>query len=133
MRLDRRRDGARRKRRGGNGVTWPESELVFVVRGSGTDLILSMTYDPDLFESGTVRRMLGHVEVMLDGFLSDNDATLGALPILTAAEVAELNRWNDTDVDLPSSATLHGLVEAQVERSPDAVAVVFGETIRDIR
>ncbi len=123
--------GAGSDRNGAPETDWlalPGAELVFVVQGSGIDLTLALTYDTDLFEPSTVRRILGHVEVMLDGFLSDTDATLGTLPMLTPAEVAELNQLNDTDVDLPSSATLHGLVEAQVERSPDAVALVFGET-----
>ena len=38
-----------------------------------------------------------------------------------------LEQWIDTDVAVPDSATLVGLFEAQVARTPDAVAVVFAE------
>ena len=36
-----------------------------------------------------------------------------------------LMEWNDTQVDYPQDSCIHHLFEAQVERSPDAVAVVF--------
>ena len=33
--------------------------------------------------------------------------------------------WNDTDVEYPEDKTIHQLFEEQVERTPDAIAVVF--------
>jgi surfactin family lipopeptide synthetase A len=36
--------------------------------------------------------------------------------------------WNATAIDFPSDRCVHHLVEAQVERTPDAIAVVFPAT-----
>ncbi len=48
------------------------------------------------------------------------------MPLLTAAERHQLLvEWNDTKAEYPSDKCVHQLFEAQVERSPDAVAVVF--------
>ena len=38
-----------------------------------------------------------------------------------------LVEWNATTAEYPDERCLHELFEAQVERAPDAVAVVFGE------
>lgn len=48
-------------------------------------------------------------------------------PILTEAERLMLMEWNDTQADYPKDLCIHQLFEAQVERSPDAIAVVFKE------
>jgi non-ribosomal peptide synthetase component F len=44
-----------------------------------------------------------------------------------------LREWNDTATELPPHATLASLVEAQVERTPEAVAVVLGEVALSYR
>lgn len=41
---------------------------------------------------------------------------------------AEWLAWNDTQVDFPPVRCLHQLFEEQARRSPDAVAVTFGES-----
>src|SRR6202034_530749 len=49
-----------------------------------------------------------------------------ALEVLPSAERHRLlYEWNDTKIDFPQDQCVHELFEAQVERSPDAVAVVF--------
>ena len=44
--------------------------------------------------------------------------------MLTEKERLRLNSWNDTDADYPRGC-IHNLFEAQAERTPDAVAIVF--------
>jgi hypothetical protein len=43
-----------------------------------------------LFEPETIRRWIGHLEVMVAGVIEDPERPLGELPLLTAAEIAEL-------------------------------------------
>jgi amino acid adenylation domain-containing protein len=51
---------------------------------------------------------------------------LSDLPLLSADERQQLLvEWNDTEADYPVDACIHQLFEAQVERTPDAIAVVF--------
>ncbi|HEX3129772.1 MAG TPA: amino acid adenylation domain-containing protein, partial [Thermoanaerobaculia bacterium] len=86
-------------------------------------------YAPDLFDAATVRRMLGHFRTVLEGIAADPDRRVSELPLLTGAEKAELASWNRTEADYPD-VCLHELIEAQVERTPDAVALVFeGESL----
>src|SRR5437763_16037661 len=58
------------------------------------------------------------------------------IPLLTAAERQQLLvEWNRTARDYPRDKCIHHLFEEQVERTPDAVAVVFGVqslTYRDL-
>jgi len=107
---------------------------------SGTakfDLTLSMTetelgmqgsleYKTDLFDTSTIQRMLGHFQILLESIAANPDRSISDLPLLTDAEQHQLLiEWNDTKADYPDQC-IHQLFEAQVERTPDAVAVVFG-------
>jgi len=59
---------------------------------------------------------------------SDGKQNPSDLPSLTAAErLTLLMEWNDTQADYPKNLCIHQLFEAQVERSPDAIAIVFKE------
>ena len=56
------------------------------------------------------------------------DAALESLPILPVAEREQLLvQFNATEMDYPQQQTIHGLFETQVERTPQALAVVHGE------
>jgi amino acid adenylation domain-containing protein len=88
-------------------------------------LLIRATYTPALFDAVTVRRLLGHLEVLLRGAVADPQARLSQLPVLTASELrAELHDWNDTTASLPVTC-IHLGFEAQVTRDPDAVAAQF--------
>jgi amino acid adenylation domain-containing protein len=85
----------------------------------------ALTYSTDLFERGTVERMLGHLERVLDQVAADADARLSRLELLGEAERAlVLEEWNRTAAEFPADRCIHELFEAQAERTPDAVAVV---------
>jgi len=89
----------------------------------------------DLFEPETVARLAAHFTALLTRLLADPDGCVDDAEILGAAERAELVTFNDTAAEFPSEMTLHGLVEAQAARSPDAVAVTFegaGLTYREL-
>ncbi|MDP2626382.1 MAG: amino acid adenylation domain-containing protein, partial [Candidatus Rokubacteria bacterium] len=101
-------------------------DLSLSVREIPQGLRVSIEYSTDLFEAVAIERMLGHYEQLLDGIVADPAQPLSALPLLSAPERHQLLvDWNDTRREFPSDTTLHALVEAQVERTPDAVAVVF--------
>ena len=82
-------------------------------------------YNTDLFDRVTVNRMLGHWQILLAGIVADPTQRLTELPLLTEAERHQLLvTWNDTYVPDHRDLCLHQLFEAQVGRTPDAVAVV---------
>ncbi len=85
-------------------------------------------YAAALFEPVTIDRLLGHWQTLLEG--ADPGLRLSEHPVLTVPERQQvIAEWNDTRADYPPGLCLHGLVAAQAERTPDAVAVV-GETER---
>ncbi len=85
-------------------------------------------YNSDLFDEATIVRLQGHFEQLLRGFIDTPDARIADLPLLTPAEERQLLiDWNATAADYPREQTVHGLFEAQVARTPQAVAVRFEE------
>ncbi|AUX29427.1 MULTISPECIES: non-ribosomal peptide synthase/polyketide synthase [Sorangium] len=83
-------------------------------------------YATDLFDAATVARMAGHFQTLLEGIVNAPHRRISELPLLTEAEREQvLVAWNDTKAELPRERSIHDLFEAQVERTPDAVAVVF--------
>ncbi len=103
-------------------------DLAFFVHEEGDILKIRCEYDAELFESATIARLLGHFRVLLEGMTTNAEERLSTLPLLTKAEQYQLLvEWNDTKTDYPQDVTIHELFEAQAERRPDAVAVIFGD------
>ena len=70
--------------------------------------------------------MAGHYQMMLEGIAANPDLRLSELPLLTEAERHKLLvEWNNTGADYPRDKCIHELFEEQVEKTPDAIAVVF--------
>ncbi|MFB2983429.1 amino acid adenylation domain-containing protein [Microseira sp. BLCC-F43] len=91
----------------------------------GSQVSLQILCDRTRFDSATISRMLGHFQTLLEGMMTDLDRRLSQLPLLTESERQQvLVDWNNTKIDYPHLC-LHQLFEAQVERTPDSVAVVF--------
>ena len=83
-------------------------------------------YNTDLFEAATITRMVGHFQTLLESIVANPNQHIWDLPFLTAAEQHQLLvEWNNTQIEYPNDTCIHQLFEAQVERTPEAVAVVF--------
>ncbi|WP_442937364.1 non-ribosomal peptide synthase/polyketide synthase [Nostoc sp.] len=96
-----------------------------VLVSPGEQLSLRVMYDVSRFEDGTISRMLGHFRTMLEAIATNPQQQISQLPMLTESEQQLLVDWNDTQINYPQDKCIHKLFEAQVERTPDAVAVVF--------
>ncbi len=91
----------------------------------GETLQLRCIYSTDLFAQPTIQRLLSHFQNLLEGIIANPDQPIGALPLLTAPERQQLLvGWNDTATPYPKDKFIHQLFEEQVERTPDAIAVV---------
>ena len=111
-------------------VSWDASmakcDLMLSVADQGEELLGAFEYSSDLFDAATVERMAGHFQVLLDGVIGNPHRPIGELPLLTVAERRQLLvDWNATQVDYPLGQCIHHLFEAQVARTPEAVAVVY--------
>ena len=69
--------------------------------------------------------MAGYFRTLVEGIAANREARISELPLIDNAERNKiLLEWNDTYRDYPRDVRLHELIEAQVQRTPDAVAVV---------
>ena len=86
-----------------------------------------VVYSTDLFDQSTITRMLGHFQILLESIVVNPKQRISDLPLLTEGERQQLLiDWNDTKKAYSNSKCFHQLFEAQVEKSPDAIALVFG-------
>ncbi len=100
--------------------------LTLIVAERG-DLILRLIADRR-FEPATVWRMLAHLEGLLEALAGDSERPPRSLPLLTPAERHQLTvDWSGAPPRHPRAATIHGLFAEQAARTPDAVAVVYGD------
>lgn len=89
------------------------------------EMLLRFAYDQNRFSDSQITRMLGHMQTVLEGMAAFPKASLSSLPLLTAQERYQLlTEWNSTELPYPSDALIHELFEAQVRRTPDAIAIV---------
>ncbi|RKH08371.1 non-ribosomal peptide synthetase [Corallococcus sp. CA053C] len=88
-------------------------------------LRLSAEYSTDLFEAPTMVRLLGHLQRVLEGAVAHPDTRLRDLPLLSDAERQQLLKdWHGAHEAYPEE-DLAALIEAQVARTPDRVALAF--------
>ncbi|HEK3480839.1 TPA: non-ribosomal peptide synthase/polyketide synthase [Pseudomonas aeruginosa] len=94
----------------------------------GGRLYAALTYATDLFEARAVERMARHWQNLLRGMLENPQASVDSLPMLDAEERYQLlEGWNATAAQYPLQRGVHRLFEEQVERTPTAPALAFGE------
>ena len=90
------------------------------------DLRLVIEYEPDLFREETIARMSGHFLQIIQAVVENPNCQLSQINLLTSEELYQLLiEWNNTEVAYPQDKCIHDLFEEQVERNPNAVAVIF--------
>jgi len=115
-----------------------EFESISLHVNNGTtkfDLSLTMTeadqlfygvvdYSTDLFDGATITRLLEHFQRLLEQVVEDPGQRISELSLLSEAQRHELLvDWSGQDAEFAERLCIHQLFEAQVERTPEAVAV----------
>ncbi|HKS08030.1 MAG TPA: amino acid adenylation domain-containing protein [Pyrinomonadaceae bacterium] len=89
---------------------------------------VSFVYNTDLFDASTIQLTGERLKVLLAGVVHGAGKRISTLPVLTAPELRRLLiEWNYTAKEFADAAAIHRLFEQQVERAPEAVALVFEE------
>ncbi len=102
-------------------------DLTFALVETGSGLEGGIEYATDLFDAATIRRLAGHLGVLLTAAVADPACRLGDLPLLTAAEERQaLAGGNAPAAPEPAVCGLHELFEEQARRTPEATAVIWG-------
>ncbi|RKH18898.1 amino acid adenylation domain-containing protein [Corallococcus sp. CA047B] len=101
-------------------------ELTLFLEETADGLKGSLEYNTDLFDAGTVERLAGHYQTLLEGIVAEPEQSVSRLPLLTEPEHHQLVRaFNQTQTNFPRERCIHELFEAQAKKTPNAVAVVF--------
>ncbi|NEW09308.1 amino acid adenylation domain-containing protein, partial [Paenibacillus sp. SYP-B3998] len=109
-----------------NEHTVAKFDLTFQAGEVEEGILCSIEFATALYKKETVERMAGHFEQLIDAVISDPQASLAQLQMVTAAEQAQMmDVFNDTAADYPREKTIHELFEEQADRTPEATAVDF--------
>ncbi|TMC24294.1 MAG: amino acid adenylation domain-containing protein, partial [Chloroflexi bacterium] len=101
-------------------------DLTLSITRTEQGLYCALEYSTDLFEAETITRLLANFQTLLQGIVDNPQAHIFDLPLLSSAQREQLLlQWNATQTDFAQDVCVHQLFEQQVERTPDAVALVF--------
>jgi amino acid adenylation domain-containing protein/non-ribosomal peptide synthase protein (TIGR01720 family) len=95
-------------------------------------LTVAIEYSTDLFDAATITRMFGHFQTLLENIIADREKSLASLQLLTPSEEHQLLiEWGHGEGETERHGEgekhgdcLHQLFEAQVKRTPDAIALI---------
>jgi amino acid adenylation domain-containing protein len=101
-------------------------DLTLSLQEEGNQIVGEVEYATALYERSTIERYLGYFRTLLGAMAADDSQKVDRLPMLPAKERQQLlYEWNATEVEYPRDKCVHELFEEQVEKTPEAVAVVF--------
>jgi amino acid adenylation domain-containing protein len=100
-------------------------------------LHFNFEYSTDLFKAQTIERFISYLQRIVAAVIEDANKKLLQIDILSKEERDELlYDFNDTSVGYPVSKTIMDLFEDQAERTPNHIAIKYGEntmTYRDLK
>ncbi|NEP57336.1 MAG: amino acid adenylation domain-containing protein [Symploca sp. SIO2G7] len=103
-------------------------ELSLEITELPDSLSVDFKYNSDVLEAKTVAQIAEHFQNLLKEVVKSPKMPVDKLSMLSEAERQKiLVTWNDTKIDYPQGICIYQLFESQVEKTPDAVAVIFEE------
>src|SRR6266545_1913824 len=107
-------------------------DLTLAFMDAGHDLVGAVNYNRDLFEEGTIERLIGHYTNALrwiaPGVLEEGDERpISELSLLSDGEREQIIvEWNQTGRPYPKDRRVHELFREQAERTPERIALIGG-------
>jgi amino acid adenylation domain-containing protein len=103
-------------------------DLTLTITDLGRELAGTLEYSRDLFEAETIERLINHYTNLLNEIARDSERPISELNLLSDQERGQvILGWNQAANPYPEDRCIHHLFEQQVERTPEAVAVVSDE------
>jgi amino acid adenylation domain-containing protein len=103
-------------------------DLTMMTARDGDHLRLALEYSTDLFKPSTIDRMAEGFRTLLEAVVADPGRRLADLDLLSDSERHRLlGVWSAAPAIPHDDLAIHERFERQVELTPDAVALVFGE------
>lgn len=95
---------------------------------SADGLLGLVEYNTDLFEASTITRLIHHFATVLEQSVIDPDQSVARIPLFTSEQREQLlSARNATGREYPLHRLFHQLFTEQANRTPSALAVVYGQ------
>jgi amino acid adenylation domain-containing protein len=102
-------------------------DLTIAVVEGRESLVCGLTYNVDLFEETTIKRLSKQWEETMKAVVGDSGKLICEISGMSAEEQHQIVvEWNDTRCVTETPHSLVDLFEREVERQPDALAVRYG-------
>lgn len=99
--------------------------LGFMVEFDEKGVVVEAEFLVEVVDAVLARQLLEQFAVVLDDALVNPDRPISALDVMSATDLEWLRRVSEGEQFATPATTLAALIEAQVDRTPDAVAVVY--------
>ncbi len=91
-------------------------------------IVGALNYATALFDLATMERQVGYLHAVLQAMVANPQQSVREIDLLSPAErTLLLETWNATATVYPERLCIHQLFEQQVEKTPDATALVYDE------
>ncbi len=101
-------------------------ELNFTFQEVGDTMSMEVVFNSDIYEKQDVSKMMEHFITILDNSLQQTTQPISEIKYLSAEEENELlNLFNATEVDFSGAKSIVELFEIQVDKTPDAIALIY--------
>ncbi len=101
-------------------------DLALGIQETPDGLVADWDYRTELFEAATIERMASHFRMLLESISKHPDERIDRLSLLSEDERRQLlHSWNPSEISFRQDVPLHRLFEAQVGRTPGAIALTF--------
>jgi amino acid adenylation domain-containing protein len=108
-------------------TTAVETEIGLAVEQGDRGLSARLEYSTDLFEPETAERMARNYARLLAAAVNRPDSPVSELALIHADEQRALRLLNATEAPVPEARGFHAMIAAQAGRTPERVAVIWGE------
>ncbi|KAF9166965.1 hypothetical protein BGX20_000067, partial [Mortierella sp. AD010] len=92
------------------------------------EIVGNLSFSTALFNQSTMERYMGYLRCVLQAMCDNVNQTIDSVDIISPEErTLLLQTWNSVDQEYPTHETMHEFFERQVERTPEATALVYEE------
>jgi non-ribosomal peptide synthetase component F len=102
--------------------------MTVMMREEGDEIRGEAEYRKEVYEEGRIERMMGHMRRVLEEVGEEVERRVMEVEMLSREEYNQVVlACNQTQANYPKHMCAHELIEEQVSKTPDAVAVSFGD------
>ena len=103
-------------------------ELMLTVSEAGEQLEGTIEYRSEVYERERVKRQVEHLRNVVEGMVGERERRVMEIGLLSEHERQQvIVEWNEVERENEGERCVHELIEEQVERTPDRIAVTAGE------